>query len=43
MKRDFTLHCIGGDVPKLPLKARKTLYLFAYHTGLIYKSTLALT
>jgi len=38
IKRDFMLHCIRGDVPKLPLKARNTLYLLACHTGLIYKA-----
>lgn len=43
IKRECMLHCIRGDVPKLSLKARNTLYLLAYHTGLIYKSTLALT
>lgn len=43
IKRDFVPHCIRGEVPKLTLKAGNTLYLLAYHTGLIYKSTLALT
>lgn len=43
IKRDFMLHCIRGEAPKLSLKARNTPYLLAYHAGLIYKSTLALT